>query len=271
MLTSVGLLALSQSLLFAPQPDISLEITSGEQLNTWVFFAPHQNENIANQYLANKVTQTGGKFVRLQQSGQRHIHLQIGEQHYEIDPNRIFTPAGREATLLKLNKDLTSTSPDFVTAMALSQQLADFILAQLQTPNWVAIHNNTQGFDDDGHQGRGTISIKRYQDKLAQGAKYLLKVHDAGQDEDDLFFITEPTDYAHMQQAGFNVVLQNPQVATEPDEDDGSLSVLAEKQGRRYINIEAERVDDDGFGQDHLTEQQQMIDFVFEQLISTTP
>jgi len=134
-----------------------------------------------------------------------------------------------------------------------------------QATSWIAIHNNTNGYDGDGCDGRGTISIKRYQKKLASGANYLIKVHDANIDEDDLFFITGTTDYKAMAEANWNVVLQNPEVANDPSEDDGSLSVLAEKHNKRYVNIEAER-SDDGFGSDHLKEQQQMVDLMFQLL-----
>ena len=70
-----------------------------------------------------------------------------------------------------------------------------------------------------------------------------------------------------MVDANWNVVLQNPDVANDPNEDDGSLSVLAEMKGKRYVNIEAERADY-GFGRDNLIEQKQMVDLMFEILLN---
>lgn len=262
-------LLLSQSLMFSPQPDISLDVTKTSEAKPWVFFAPHQTEHVANAYVAEQIKSKGGTFVVLRQNGKRFIQLNINETTYHIDPNRIFTPRGREQTLLRLNPQLAHSLPDYQLALERSEALANFILQAMDAKNvksWVAMHNNTQGYSGDGQGGRGTISINRYQKKLASGANYLIQVHDGDQDEDDLFFITHPEDFNAMSQAGHNVVLQNPKVANDPSEDDGSLSVLAEKQGHRYINIEAERSDEDGFGQNHLAQQKQMVDLVFDLL-----
>ncbi|MDH5630530.1 MAG: hypothetical protein OEY96_10300, partial [Gammaproteobacteria bacterium] len=70
------------------------------------------------------------------------------------------------------------------------------------------------------------------------------------------------SDFEKMKQQGWNAILQNPAVALIKDEDDGSLSVLAEMKGMRYINIEAERMSEDG-GSDHLKVQQKMVDFIY--------
>lgn len=260
-------LLLNLLLSFPQQPDIQLEMTYSAHQQPWAFLAPHENEHVGNNYLKQKVSEFGGIFAVLRQHGQRHISLSLDEQTLEIDPNRIFTQRGRISTLTRLNPELKKNTPLLKRAESLTANLADFILASIkaeQASSWIAIHNNTQGYDGDGHGGRGTISIKRYQKKLASGANYLIDVNDAGKDEDDLFFITERSDFDAMQHAQFNVVLQNPEVANDPSEDDGSLSVLAEMQGRRYVNVEAERMDDDGLGENHLAQQQQMIDLLFQ-------
>ena len=261
----------TQTLLFPPQPDIYLDVVSSEHEKPWAFMAPHENEHVVNQYVAEKITQYGGTFVVLRQTGSRHIKLKVAGKELEIDPNRIFTDRGRHNTLSRLNPELKHSSPQFTTALDRTEQLADFIMTIMkadQASSWIAIHNNTNGYDGDGNNGRGTISIKRYQKKLDAGAKYLIKVNDAGIDEDNLFFITEFSDYKAMVDANWNVVLQNPAVATDPNEDDGSLSVLAEMNDKRYVNIEAERADD-GFGEDNIEEQKQMVDLMFKLLIQT--
>jgi hypothetical protein len=259
--------------MFSPQPDISLDVTKTAQPKPWAFFAPHQTEYITNAYVAEQIEAKGGIFVILKQNGKRYIQLSINDTLYRIDPNRIFTPLGRKHTLLRLNPQLAKNILDYQLALDRSEALADFILQTMNAQNvktWVAVHNNTNGYSGDGQGGRGTISINRYAKKLASGANYLVQVHDGGQDEDDLFFITHANDFKAMSLAGHNVVLQNPKVAKDPSEDDGSLSVLAEKQGHRYINIEAERVDQDGFGDNHLTQQKHMVDLVFDLLTSST-
>ncbi|MGS2721060.1 hypothetical protein [Paraglaciecola aestuariivivens] len=270
---SLFALLLSQTLIFAPQPDIRLEVTQSEPSSHWAFLAPHQTEHIANDYVASQIQQKGGIFVVLKQNGKRHIYLTIQQNSYQVDPNRIFTPLGRKQSLLRLNPQLANQPKDLQLALKRSADLAEFILQTMQADKvktWVAIHNNTNGYTGDGHGGRGNVSIKRYAKKLLSGANYLIQVNDAEQDEDDLFFITHSQDFEAMRQAGYNVVRQNPKVATDPSEDDGSLSVLAEKRGYRYINIEAERSDHDGFGENHLNQQKHMIDLVFELLTQQT-
>jgi hypothetical protein len=267
---NVVALLFSQAVFFTPQPDIFLEVVTGENDQTWAFLAPHENEHVVNQHVADKIMQHGGTFVVLRQHGTRHITLRIDGKEYEIDPNRIFTDRGRQNTLSRLNPELDRSSDIYEVALNRTEQLADFIMTTMnanQASSWIAIHNNTNGYDNDGKDGRGTISIKRYQKKLAEGANYLIKVNDAGIDEDNLFFITEPSDFLAMSDANWNVVLQNPEVANDPNEDDGSLSVLAEMRDKRYVNIEAERADTDGFGEDMVDEQKQMVNLMFELLL----
>lgn len=264
-------LMLLQNIVFPPQPNISLEVTTSDIQKPWAFIAPHENEHVVNDYVALNILQHGGVFVVLRQHGERHIQLSVNGSVYEADPNRIFTNKGRVATLRRLNEGLALDSLDYKMALSRLEALADFILSTMgaeQSSSWIAVHNNTNGYDNDGNNGRGTISIKRYQKKLEEGAQYLIKVFDAGKDEDDLFFITEAEDLAIMASSKFNTVLQNPSVATDPNEDDGSLSVLAEMKGKRYINVEAERADND-FGSDHLAEQKEMVDLTFKILTST--
>lgn len=255
-----------QSILFPQQTDISLEVHKSDIQKPWAFLAPHENENIVNDYVAEKIKQHGGVFVILRQNGERHIQLSINGQAYEVDPNRIFTDIGRKNTLSRLNPELDASSVVFDKALLRAESLANFIMNTMgteQAESWVAIHNNTNGYDDDGKNGRGTVSIKRYQKRLESGANFLIRVHDANIDEDNLFFITEASDFTIMAEANWNVVLQNPEVANDPDEDDGSLSVLAEMRDKRYINVEAER-SDNGFGKDDIKAQKEMVDLTFQ-------
>ncbi len=258
-------------LVFPVQEDIRLEaFESKDYTGRVMFFAPHENEHVVNAYLAAKVRVSRGRFLILRQNGERHISLHIGDQIYEVDPNRIFTPAGARASLLGLNPHLEQGNPDLGPAQARAIALGRFIFEQLKPkkqwgrkkPIIVAIHNNTDGYDHDGKGGEGTVSIHRYASRLAGGARYIKRLHQGPGDEDDLFFINRAKDFRAMKRAGWNVVCQHPQVATLPDEDDGSLSVYAEMRKIRYINIEAQRKP----GDDHLEVQKRMVDFVYRRL-----
>lgn len=259
---------LTYSLTFPAQQDISINIVENvDSLVNLVFIAPHENESVANDYLRKKIETEGGKFIELRQRGERLILIKIKDSVIKIDPNRIFTSKGRQATLKKLNPTLIRQSEVFQQALLRTRLLAEFLLKQLHKDSnkpisWVAMHNNTNGYTGDEKGGEGTISIIRYRDKLATGSQFLSKVNQATQDEDDLFYVTNSDDFDRMKKDGWNTVLENPVVKTDVNEDDGSLSVLANKLGIRYINIEAERKGAGG-GEDHLVEKRNMIDYIY--------
>tara|TARA_R110002050_G_scaffold176406_5_gene309360 strand:+ start:472 stop:1290 length:819 start_codon:yes stop_codon:yes gene_type:complete len=267
------LLVLSHALVFPQQSNIYLEIVGNNDTNNnWAFFAPHEDEFVANQYVAKKIIEKGGIFAVLRQNGKRLITLNIDGKKVKIDPNRIFTEHGRIATIKKLNPTISKQPLLVSKTEQLAESLSQFILTTLnasQLTTLVAMHNNTNGFEGDNKKGIGDVSIIRYQTKLDNGAKYLIDVSNGTYDEDDLYFLTNKNDFDITKQYGWNAVLQNPEVAYEPDEDDGSLSVYAEMKGYRYINIEAERVYN-GFGENHFTVQTQMVDFIFSLLEGKT-
>lgn len=263
-------LLFTQIIALPEQPNIQLEIVGQATANpNWAFFAPHENENVANQYVIEQIKQHGGVFVILRQDGRRHIHLDIEPFKVYIDPNRIFTEQGRRRNILKLNPDLNENSYVFHRAMRRSRSLAQLIVNALGGAHpqrtWIAMHNNTQGYRGDEQDGIGDISIRSFQHKLADGASFLLAVSQQFGDEDDLFFVTHQQDFDAMQLDGWNAVLQHPEVVSDPQQDDGSLSVYAHMKGIRYINIEAERSTDD-FGDNHLATQKRMVDYVFKRL-----
>ncbi|MFC3094919.1 hypothetical protein DRW07_17590 [Alteromonas sediminis] len=271
----MSLLFAAQTVLFTPQPDIALEIKGTlSQKSPWVFFAPHENENVVNDYVTEQVREKGGAYVVLKQNNQRGIALKFGEDVVVVDPNRIFTQRGIQASIRKSNLNKKISEDLFEKATERAYMLGQFIVENLGGKNtsmtWIATHNNTQGYTGDGNTGYGTISINRYQKKLSEAAAYLADVHNAGKDEDDLFFVTEQPHFDAMKQAGYNTVLQHPQVAWLEDEDDGSLSVYAEMLGINYINIEAER--HDAFlktGENHLDEQIDMVNFTIQMLLNS--
>lgn len=265
-------LLLSQIVVFSPQPNIKLEVIghTSDKPN-WSFFAPHENENVANEYVSQHIIERGGVFVILRQDGKRLLRFDIKPFKVNIDPNRIFTKKGRRQNIIKHNPKLRTDTYVFHRAMRLSKALAELIVNTMggtgTSRNWVAIHNNTHGYLGDNKQGIGNISIVQYQQKLAEGAAFIMAVSKQNGDEDDLFFVTQQRDFNAMQHRGWNAVLQHPRVVTDPSEDDGSLSVYAQKLGIRYINIEAERASAN-FGENHLVEQQKMLDYVFSLLLS---
>lgn len=184
----------SVDIAFPLQNDIHLEIFGDStRPQRVVFFAPHEDEHVVNSYLAQKIANVDGRFLILRQQGDRNIHFHL-DQEVEVDPNRIFTDLGTRESLLKLNPNLLPDSTLFQLAFKSARDLGKFIIDQMKLPQKnaviVAIHNNTQGYDDDGKDGVGTISIDRYQKKFEAGARYIKDLFRGSGDEDDLFFVT---------------------------------------------------------------------------------
>ena len=264
------LFAISSALTFPQLPNIYLEVVgNNDSSSDWAFFAPHETEFVANKYVAKQINNKGGVFVVLRQQGKRLVTFDIDNNKVSIDPNRMFTKRGRLASLNKLNSRHRKNLSLINKAEKRAEQLSLFVLAALSgkkpPTTIVAMHNNSNGFDGDGHNGIGNVSIVRYQSKLASGAQYLIDTSSGKDDEDDLYFVTNKNDFSDMKAKGWNAVLQNPNVSIDPEEDDGSLSVYSEMKGYRYINIEAERVTD-GFGTDHLSKQIEMVNYTFSLL-----
>jgi len=263
----------SQAFVFPSQPDIYLEVVGQPQsAQKQIFYAPHESESVGNAYVADKVTKQGGAFIIMRQQGTRNVTLHIKNSHNKntniyVDPNRLFTIAGIASSIKKLNPNLVLDSTTARKAIKRAFKLGKFVLAQLnqakQPITWVAMHNNTEGFAGDHHNGRGDVSIYRYKSKLGNGENFLIDVNIADfHDEDNLFYVTQPIDFQMMRKYHWNVVLQNPIVTTDPKEDDGSLSVYAQMHNIRYINIEAER-EDENFGENSTNAQQEMVDFIY--------
>ena len=251
---------------FPEQPDIKLEKISGKGHKV-VFFAPHENEHVIEDYLKKTVPDIKANFYILRQNGERHLTLKLPDGDIVVDPNRIFTPEGTEAAIRKMNPTTNQNVALLAQSMQRVDRLRDFLLNTMglskKKPVVIAIHNNTDGYDDDGKGGEGTISIVRYQKRFEAGAKYIKRVNVGSGDEDDLIFLTHSSDFRYFRNLGYNLVQQNKDVAVIPGEDDGSLSVWAAKKKIRYLNLEAQRKE----GDDHTLVQRQMVDAVIRRFL----
>jgi len=270
MMILLALLLAQSVTAFPEQSDIQLEHAHTAAKARLVFFAPHENENVVNDYLAQALQGRAASFHILRQQGERELVLRFPDGEVAVDPNRIFTPAGAQASLLKTNPQLNGQEPLFHLAWRRCNALALWLLQSMQLPDTarvvIAIHNNTDGYDQDGRGGVGTISMLRYQQRQQAGARYIRKLFlGPNQDEDDLIFLTHAADFRHFAKAGFNVVLQHRRVAWLPEEDDGSLSVWAAKSGHRYLNLEAQRMGEGS--EDHLPQQQAMVDAILRRFL----
>jgi hypothetical protein len=187
------------------------------------FVHVHEDEKTATSAAIEFIDSIGfGCFVTLQHGSGRNISFTQNGVSYTFDPNRMFTDAGRKATLQKLGKYSESAFKD-VTRLA-KKFTSNYIDSNKLI---VALHNNTND---------GGLTIKSY----AKGGDY---ASDASQvfinqkeDVDDFFYTTSEKAFSFFKELGFNVMQQNNATVT----DDGSLSVYAGLRKIDYINIEAE-------------------------------
>ena len=198
------------------------------------FIQLHDDEKTAVSAALKTISETGGTFITIHNNGNRNISFNWKGTTFKFDPNRIFSFEGRKQTLQTFHN---------YTASADSQVklFADFILELVPGDGVViAIHNNTNK----------RFSIDDYKKNRKDEA---LKVHiNQHMDPDDFVITTEKSFYDQLVARNISTVLQH----NEKIKDDGSLSVHYGKQGRAYVNIEAEH--------GHLQEQSEMIDAVIQ-------
>ncbi len=184
------------------------------------FLQLHDNEATAEEAALEYIKEAGGTLLSIEHSGSRNVSFKINTKSYTFDPNRIFTPAGLQATLERLG----GSSPESISAV---KALSDSILHHLpDTALIIAVHNNT----DEAFSITSYVSDATYQRDAAA-------VHsNPSHDVDDFFLTTDSPLYQQLVALNYNIVLQDNEGAT----DDGSLSVYLGKKGIRYVNVEAE-------------------------------
>jgi hypothetical protein len=201
---------------------VILDRSCGTPMPGVSFVHVHEDETTAvevmKQFIADRKR---GCFTTIQCQQKRMISFRLGDSSYSFDPNRIFTPAGLEATLRK-NGAYTDSAANKVAALALA-----IVRNHVDSQNLVvALHNNSEN---------GGLTIKSYQKGgiYAKEAKNVFA--NKAQDVDDFILTTDPLAFNFLKSKGFNVLLQASSAT-----DDGSLSVYAQQKGIAYINIEAQ-------------------------------
>ncbi len=214
--------------------EVSFRVRNYDNAKGKVFIILHDDENTAVEAADSIVSRFGGTLIELRAKGTRMIPFKLKGGTYTFDPNRIFTPAGVKATLIKNG----STSPEAEKATGELGALIAGMIARFDTV--IAVHNNKRGY-----------SLKDY---LTGGAyeKDAADVHRVnGTSPNDFYFVVERDDFDALKAKGINVVLQSASSVT----DDGSLSVYCQQKGIRYLNCEAF----DG----HLSQQINMLKSIF--------
>lgn len=219
---------------------IEIKVSQYEPADNIFLLQLHDNEETAERVAREYLSANGGTLLNIENGGNRNILFSQSGKRYEFDPNRIFTSKGIKETL-----DLFGSHHR--QAEVSIKDFASILLEQLpEAATIVALHNNTD---------------KRYSLNSFKTEKDLRKSvhsihHNTAMDEDDFFITTDSLLYQGLKDKNYSVVLQNN--ATVPD--DGSLSVYLGREGRSYVNIEAE------YG--HLQQQSDML-HILVQLLKT--
>ena len=189
----------------------------------------HGNEETARQVLTRHMQAHEGVGY-IVESRTRNVPIESGL----IDPNRMFSRVGAEASLKRLNPDWT---PDrIVRALDLLDRGREKLVRALFPPRGgllIALHNNSEGYSVADEQPiSDAASIREPGNPHA------------------FYLCTDPGDFRKLSASAYNVLYQRE----APKTDDGSLSRLAAARGVRYVNLEV------GLG--HSGRQKEMLDWL---------
>ncbi|MEY4927953.1 MAG: hypothetical protein RI894_2389 [Bacteroidota bacterium] len=198
----------------------------------YTFCVLHENEETASECVQQFLREIGGTAWEVKADKHRNVTFKLKKKKYSFDPNRIYTPTGVYNTLHDFSRSYSDDAFSQVTNFA--KQITDSLFVKKNT--LVSVHNSSEG----------KFSVRSYlPDSTLANTAADLYIND-GNDEDEFFYVTIPTDFQYLKTAGFNVVLQRPDAP-----DDGSLSIYCGARNIRYINVEAQH--------GHSTEQMQML------------
>lgn len=193
----------------------------------------HQNEVTSVRAAKHVIDRYGGKLIRLRHAGGRLIRFKLNNKYYRFDPNRMFTPKGIRMTLKRYNRHYSKSAYRAV------DRFSKKILKLLPRDEIVALHNNSP---------RYSISLFLKGRRLHYEARriYINPKHSRS----NFFLVTKTKSFNSIKNKGFNVVQQHHTRA----QDDGSLSIYAEKNKMTYVNVEA--------AHGHLKAQIQMLEAI---------
>ena len=186
-------------------------LRSGRSSRRYLFI--HGNEETARAVLT-RFMQTQEGIAYLIEGQARNVSIDSGQ----IDPNRMFSRAGAEASLKNLNPAWSPQQRE--AALRALDRGREHLVRALLPPRrgvLVALHNNSEEYSvTEEVPISDATSLREPANPHA------------------FFLCTDPADFAVLSQSPYNVVLQHD----KPSVDDGSLSHLAARRGVRYVNLE---------------------------------
>ena len=182
----------------------------------------HDDENTAVEAALAVIRNRGGIVYELQHGGDRNLTFRLNGSQYTIDPNRVFTDTGVSATL-------ASHGNSNADARAAVRAFSDTLLYHIgfrELAFIITIHNNSEnGYSSLSYADGGDLSGDARAVHLS-----------SDEDPDNFYFVTSEQLFNTLQAHSVNVVLQDNIYVL----DDGSLSVIAGREGIPYVNTEAQ-------------------------------
>lgn len=212
-----------------------------------VYAHVHENEEASLEAGMEVLKKYGGKLFTLSHSvdtTNRNVTFEYNKTTYQFDPNRIYTT---NDTVLQKNIKIISGDGKVDTKVKKDvRNLANIIWSETKGAKLiVALHNNK---NTPATFKTLWFFINNFEPESYNITSYVMKsefASDSNKSCDEIyinprlnnsefFIVTEKRDFDLFLQKKYSVVLQN----AEPI-DDGSMSVFAVKNKRRYINSEA--------------------------------
>lgn len=212
-----------------------------------VYAHVHENEEASLGAGMEVLKKYGGKLFTLSHSidtTNRNVTFEYNKTTYQFDPNRIYTT---NDTILQKNIKIISGDGKVDTKVKKDvRNLANIIWSETKGAKLiVALHNNK---NTPATFKTLWFFINNFEPESYNITSYVMKsefASDSNKSCDEIyinprlnnsefFIVTEKRDFDLFLQKKYSVVLQN----AEPI-DDGSMSVFAVKNKRRYINSEA--------------------------------
>ncbi len=241
VLIVIPFLSFGQEVLINEKSNIKLH-QQGKHSRIAHFVALHQDETTAvaafyqfqqNNWFKNL------KLFQLLQKSDRLIYFNRANKQFAVDPNRMFSVTGIQASLKLHNKKKRIPAELVSEIHSFADSLLHYFLPKDSTVYIVALHNNTNK----------NYSILSYKNSKDVDTIYFSSIDDP----DDFLLVTELSDFNFFAGRNRNVALQSKKAF-----DDGSLSIYCQQHNIPYINIEAEH--------GHLQQQELMIKEVYAYL-----
>lgn len=229
------------------EDQVRLEISEvpGEQI---VYIHVHENETASLEAGQAVLKKYGGKLVTLVHSfdgsKNRNVTFKYRKSTYQFDPNRIYS--ANEDVLKNAIKVVTGKGSVDLEVIRMVRNLANQIWAEVvEFPLVVALHNNRNAGPE---VKRSWLFWYKFEPESYNITSYVKKNEISSEsslscsdiyinpeiNNSEFFIVTERRDFSLFYRKRFSVVLQNQNPV-----DDGSMSVYALRQAKRYINAEA--------------------------------